>query len=198
MNIKTIILLTIITFATALATIPQYEVIDLGTADLDYGSLHVSSINDKGQIVGVYNDFVSHDCLPIMFDPSGSGHIEFLNDQLFGYISINNNGQIVGTAGSPSRAAVIDLNSPERFFILDTSRNYDSSSALAINDHGLVAGSVGVNDTLSSAIFDYNNPGSVTVLPNTSEFSKPFSRSINDNGQIVGYVSDGMNLFFRF
>ena len=168
--------------------------------NMDLGLGNAYCINDKGQIVGYGT---SGACL---FDPTGGGANKNLGT-LSGYPSsearsINNNGQIVGSAWNnylhtEERACLFDPTGGGTNKNLGTLggyvHNYSISIARSINNNGqIVGGGETASLTVSACLFDPTGGGAninLGALGGALTWSVAYS--INNKGNIVGCAYNG-------
>jgi len=153
-----------------------YNVIGLGDG-IPY------SVNDHGQIVGVFNGYAT------LFDSNGGGNKAVLGTLPQGGPSeahcININGKIVGWANNSlgvARATLFDISGQGNNLELGRTLAANSPSwAYSINDVNQIVGAVQTQGWWP-AIFDIEG----NTFQNLSKKGKAFS--VQDNGQIVGWV----------
>jgi len=150
---------------------------DLGTLGGTNSSAY--AVNDSGEVVGqaggrafLYSGGTMTDLgfLPVLFPIRATG--------------INNSGQIVGEAATPSGTRAF-LFADGTFTDLGTLPGDTKSSAYAINDSGQVVGYAGSQDDGHRHAFLYGN-GTMTDL-GTLGGIESFAYAVNDSGQVVGH-----------
>jgi uncharacterized membrane protein len=154
-----------------------------------------SSINGKGQIVGIYYDsYYERACL---FDSTGGGANILLGGSFSHANCINNNNLIVGY--EYSNACIFDPAGPEgnilHDILLGTLPNYRISQAMFVNNNNQIVGAAYMNSFYSpdchACLFDSTGGHANIDLGalNGSDYSVAWC--INDIGQIVGTAYDG-------
>ena len=155
--------------STASAEI-RYDVIDLGTLGNNWSA--ATAINNEGQIVGTCLDASGY-FRAVLFDPTGGGNNIDLGEGIA--LSINDNGQIVGTSGYyPMQATIFDPTGGGENIYLG-----DWSDAHSINNSGQIVGVLVIQATL----FDPTGAGNHIYMGEGTAYS------INDIGQIVGHTN---------
>jgi probable HAF family extracellular repeat protein len=173
--------------------------IDLGTLGGIYiSSSTATSINDVGQIVGYSRGFFRGGGAPppahaTLFDPNGTFNnivLHALGGSSFAH-SINNAGQIVGSAGG---AVLFDPTGAGNNVELGTLGGR-RSEAFSINDTGqIVGGAENDQGDYHATLFDLTGAGDNTDLSSLGDIMS-VAYSINNLGDIVG-TEDGRATLF--
>jgi probable HAF family extracellular repeat protein len=154
-------------------------------------------INGRGQIVGMAITPLTQ--RPILWENGQARTIDLLPGDRSGTAGdINHNGQVVGTSGVGAASFLTGPNPPRAFLWqngetadLGTLPGYESSSAVAINDSGLIVGTVRLDKTNrnapSRAVLWHN--GQITDLGTLPGDMTSRAVDINARGQVLG-VSD--------
>ena len=168
---------SLIVFIISSSACAYYNVIDLGT--LGGNASYAYSVNDNNQIVGkAYIN--SSEYRACFFDSTGHGNnINLKGSFMYPWgeaRSINNSGNIVGTAGG---AAYLFNNSGQ-----GNNRWLGAGFALSINNSGQIVGGA-----TSACLFDPTGGGNNINLGTLGGLGS-LAYSINDNAQIVGRATD--------
>lgn len=158
------------------------NITNLGTLEGCSSSL-ARSINDDGTIVGwlEYDAFNIRACT---FDKAGSPAL--IGSYNYCVASaINSDGTIVGKAGNASNAAMAYN------FTSSSSLASSNSSAMSINDLGVIVGSVQEGSFYKAYIF--GQEGNLAIGGNAS-----YALSVNNNNQIVGNANIGAGIIHAF
>ncbi|HEY7389552.1 MAG TPA: hypothetical protein VH640_13645 [Bryobacteraceae bacterium] len=155
------------------------------------GPTYVRSINNNGQVLGVYSDAAGTHAF---VDSSGSfANIAFDSPPETSVVSFNDAGHIVGwyTDVYPSGAlgashAYVYTNGTFTSFDFPGAPVYGGTQAYAINDLGQIVG--GYADGAGAQGFLYS---SGTINPLNLPFSLVTPAAINDKGEIVGQFGAG-------
>lgn len=175
----------------------EYKVSLLGLGSSPDIQCSVAAINDKGQILGSYNETLNYNKSKIYLLDSKNGlTLIEAKDQAVYPITMNNVGQVLGHGNKPfiwSKA--LGLRWLDIF-------NSTYVKATDLNDLGQIIGSyqlVGSNEAMRPFMWDY---GVVTDMGPGSDFSKSIESlgfhimeiqlmSINNKGELAGYFAYG-------
>jgi len=190
------ILIIIFCFLSFPSFANEYKVSLLGLELIPEAQRRVISINDKGQVLGSYQDSHDYRSIIYLFDSkNGLTFIEAKDQSLFP-TTTNNLGQVLGFGNKPFIwSKTFGLRWLDIF-------NSTCVQAQDINDLGQIIGSyqpVGSNEAMRPFMWDY---GVVTDMGPGSEFSKSIEflgyhimeirlMSINNKGELVGYFAYG-------
>jgi probable HAF family extracellular repeat protein len=155
---------------------------------IDLGAGYAVGINDSGEIVGYTSS--AHAAI---FSTSGPPNIIESLGTSSDANAVNNKGQIVGGFQT---GAVVGNTSIQHAFIYNNGQMKDlgvpaggiSSSALAINDQGVVVGQWWDSSGQTHAFIDSNGVmvDLQTLIPSGSGWTLDGAAGINNNGDIVG------------
>jgi hypothetical protein len=148
-------------------------------------------INDAGQVVGdMYKPDFGY--VPFLRNPNGEFVLIEPHGKTTGQAKdINNNGQIIGLAdvGKSRRAFIYDLNSGLTTDIpVPTGFDPNSIEVNAINDNGVVVGTVFPIDTTIAVGFMYSESRGTTIIAPASFQS--ILMDVNNAGQAVGLTNE--------
>jgi len=173
----------------------RYNVTDLGTLD-SFDVAQAWGINNQGEVVGVvqevYSGAGSHRA--VLFDSTGAGDVidlGTLGGETASALSINNRGQIVGSAQvgwEPYHgcATIFNPNGSGE----NTAVYPYSSWAVANNDNGQIVGTIELNPggVECAALFEPDSEPNMINLGTLPQYSHSEALSINQNGLIVGFA----------
>jgi probable HAF family extracellular repeat protein len=175
------------------------------------------AINDKGQVVGGSGDcstfnlqflipihplhavFWEKDGTPIKIPEFGKALPDSLGNMALG---INNSGQVVGfstLSGGVNFHGFLWSRQTGRIVDLGAAAGMPASSAIAINDSGVVVGVSQDSENLVATVWKNHKAQDLnTLIASHSALNLLLACSINDEGQIVGLGIDEKNILHGF
>ncbi|MHC4619472.1 MAG: hypothetical protein ACYTEQ_17130 [Planctomycetota bacterium] len=186
--------------ATPPAAAIRYTVTDLGTLP-GYDVSRPYSINNQGQIVGYVEDFGY--TRAVLFDPTGTGNdidLGTLGGRSSRAISINKNGQIVGSAQTTLEPSTWY---PTIFDPKGTGNNTALNAkggGRQNNDNGQIVGYALLDNAgdaiCRAALFEPDSEPNMINLGTLPAYAKSQAASINSAGLIVGAAYNEDPLYF--
>jgi uncharacterized membrane protein len=171
----------------------RYNITDLGTLD-GFDVAQAWGINNQGEVVGVVQEVYSGSVCAVLFDSTGAGDVidlGTLGGETASALSINNSGQIVGSAEvgwEPyySCTTIFDPNGSGNNIMAGPCNSY----AWANNDNGQLVGAIKITpgDYRRAALFEPDSEPNVVNLGPLPQYSHSEALSINNSGLIVGYA----------